>query len=225
MIKSIRNEKEKKTCVISVAGFCDCTIPYYIAKTLAGMGCETLAIDNSKYTDMFYALSGGVETEVAEADLVIGLKNIEFSPEPFSRFDYVVVWHGCSIDKELWEYSDLRILSPDYNEAHNVYLAKELEDVSHDMHIVFWNKVSSRVAEKDVLKRLGVKDNDVYVEIGQQVIEADGTDMGNAVNLSKNGTQALKHFSVQFKEVIAEAVRYFYKNEAKTIKVCIAKAR
>ena len=223
----IKSGEDKLTRLISIGGYCDCGFAYYIAKILADIGNSVMVLDNSKKHDLYQSLAGEEDpgvVDTANGKMVV-MKDIAFSLEPFSKVDYVISWLGTNLDPELWKYSDLRILAANYDRFEMEDLKGRLEGLRKDVHLVFVDKIQNKVKEDDVADFLGVDKVDLYVNGGYQTVDMDIVDKACYQAFQYNKRQSLKAFSQPYKEVITEAVQYFYpdKKFAKDLKKIVVR--
>lgn len=201
-------DNTKKTYMVSIAGCGNFGFAYYASKLFAKLGYMVMAIDNTSGHEMFRVMSKDEDVNVAESENLVCLCDTAFSPEPFSACDYVVVWHGMDIDEKIWNMSDLRVVITDYDPFHVEELAAMLADVRNEVHTVFINKSTGKIKEKDISKKLGIT-KDVYVTIGNQIVEFESGDASAFQALEYNYLQSLKGFSSSYRDVVTDIVGYF----------------
>ncbi len=207
MIKSGAN-KDKITHITSLAGLTNFSYAYYIAKLHANLGKQVLLIDNSAEHQLFRTVTRDEEVEVGESKNLVCITDVAWSPEPFSRVDEVVIWHGMEINKSLWKYSDLRLLFTDYNKFHVEELSKAMEGARNDVHLVFVDRSIGITPERKIADELKIGDVDVYTKLGHQIVYSDITDEACYQGLIYNGLQSFKNYTKPYKDVVIEAVYY-----------------
>lgn len=207
MIKSGKN-KEKITYLTSLAGVTNFAYAYYIAKLYAAMGKQVMLLDNSAGHELFRTVTRDEDVEVGESKNLICITDIGWSPEPFSKVDIVIIWHGMDINNKLWQYSDLRILFTDYNKFNIEKLSDVTRGLRNDIHLVFVDRAIGITPEKKIAEKLNVGNADVYTGIGHQIVDYDVIDAACYQGLIYNGLQSLKNFTRPFRDVVVEAVSY-----------------
>ncbi len=207
MIRSGK-EKEHISYLTSLAGVSNFSYAYYIAKLHAAMGKQVMLIDNSTGHELFRTVTRDEDVEIGESKNLICVTDIAFSPEPFSRVDEVIVWHGMDINKKLWQYSDLRIVLTDYNKFNIEKLCEAIEGLRNDVHLVFINRAIGITPEVKIADILKIGKADVYTSIGHQIVDYDITDSACYQGLIYNGLQSFKNYTKPYKDVVIEAVAY-----------------
>jgi hypothetical protein len=217
MIKSGAN-KDKVAYLTSLAGFSNFSYAYYIAKLHAALGKQVMLIDNSAGHELFRTVTRDEDVDVGESKNLVCLTDVGYSPEPFSRVDEVIIWHGKDIDSELWQYSDLRILFTTYNKFDIEKLRSSSDEIRKDVHLVFVDRAIGITPEKKVADILNIGKADVYTDLGHQIVDYDITDAACYQGLVYNGLQAFKSFTRPYKDVVTEAVAYIdRRTDKKTI--------
>lgn len=211
----LKKKDGKSTYLISVAGASDGSFAYYIAKALTKMPNMVLLIDNSRTNDVFLSLAKGREDETDNipSQNMLTTRHIAWSPSSFIAADFVVVWHGMDIDETLWNYSDLRLLTTNYNRFDVDKLSNVLGDLKRDLHLVFIDKVGNKVKEKTIADKLGIGDIDIFTSEGHSIIDMDVKNHAAYEAFTYNGMQSLKEFSADYISVIRNSLAFFYKTK------------
>lgn len=175
------------TQIISYVGLERCDLVYYLQKLLAGLNKNVLVIDNSESHDLIITMAKFTGDEVVQRKRTIFLKDREISG-PIDMFDYIIVYHGLNPDSSIIAKSDEIIccLTYDKIKLEKIQFAVELAEIEKPCHIVWRDKTSGKISEKNEEARLRLIAKSHYITM------LDPADISMYVSLTHNGSQSLK---------------------------------
>lgn len=195
--------KKPETKVIVFAGVENALVPYHVARLLkaADRDLDILLIDNSQGQELFASVPHAGEIGTAEECYV--LSNRVYTESAFEKFDYVIVYIGMSDNRGYFEKADKIFVMCDYtprSAEHITYLPITKKESPEDLAMVFLNKVSSKIAEKQILQKLP------YVQKGTLSFISELTQENGIgyIAFLYNGKQSVSGMSSDWKDMIAE---------------------
>ena len=197
---------EKATKIISFAGMERCDLLYYFAKILNGMHFRTLITDNSLSHDLYRCIHKVEGETVGRVKDISIIENIAYSEEFFKRFEYVIVYHGNLIDKELYNRSDYKVLEVKYSPIFTIDFRKELENIEDFSKtlIVLRDNIGSKITADKVIRDLGINKKKLDEDLSPYELALDAKNIGMYQSLLYNGTQSNKYLPADVKEVLAQ---------------------
>lgn len=175
------------TQLISYVGLERCDFVYYLQKLLAGLNKNVLVIDNSESHDLIITIAKFTGDEVIQRKRTIFLKDREIAG-PIEMFDYIIVYHGLNPDADIIAKSDEIICCLTYDKImlEKIQFAVELAEIDKPCHIIWRDKTSGKISEKNEEARLKLVAKSHYITM------LDPEDISMYVSLTHNGSQSLK---------------------------------
>ena len=192
--------------------------PYYIAKSLASNKFKVAVIDNSYAKDLYESVHQYKDDEQAvEKENIVYIRDAEVTDEFKDKFDYVVYYMGLNEAEQNAEYS---FILHDYSRVciHKMQETdKELLDKSY---FIMRDKVSNKVTERDVVKLLEIKEDQVL-----GYIPLDDKDEIAYINFSHTGRQRIKDTSIDMQLAVMSTLAIVTGDDMKTVKKYYRKAK
>lgn len=192
--------------------------PYYIAKSLASNKFKVAVIDNSYAKDLYESVHQYKDDEQAvEKENIVYIRDAEVTEEFKDKFDYVVYYMGLNEAEQNAEYS---FILHDYSRVgiHKMQeIDKELLDKSY---FIMRDKVSNKVTERDVVKLLEIKEDQVL-----GYIPLDDKDEIAYINFSHTGRQRIKDTSIDMQLAVMSTLAIVTGDDMKTVKKYYRKAK
>ncbi len=193
--------EERETVMLSFIGLERCDLVYYAARLFNAADKEVLIIDNTLNHGMFHSLRKPEGEESVQVGNIFVTCNKKYSEYFFSRFDYVILYHGMNLNEELIEKSDYRYLVCDFNPFTSARLAKHLARINEnlDYYLILRDKVHDKVSEKMMLSELGLRDTHV-----KEIFTLPYSDIDYMcyMNLLRNGSQQIKNTSADTRDCL-----------------------
>lgn len=176
-----------QTQIISYVGLERCDFVYYLQKLLAGLNKNVLLIDNSESHDLIITMAKFTGDEVVQRKRTTFLKDRKIGG-PITMFDYVIIYHGLNPDSEMIAQSDDVICCLTYDKImlEKIKFAVELAEITKPCHIIWRDKTSNKISEKNEEARLRL------ISKTHHIAPLDLVDMSMYVSLTHNGSQSLK---------------------------------
>ena len=203
--------------LIVITGEERCDFSYYAAMLLHTASEKTVVIDNSLDKELFRSVQRAenmqVSTGKATVNGVTFLKDIAYSPEFFSAFDYVVIFQGENYDREIAELADTVYLMPDYKPSS---IERSKNRITDNTVVVLHDK-AGKITDKAVAEMLQIPHEKVLggIPINEQ-------DYNCYLSLLYNGKQGLKGLSNDYLEplmyLFATATGKAYKDGKKAVR-------
>ncbi len=176
--------------ILTITNSNKCDLAYYLAKLLADAYPNVVVIDNSSYHELFFAAQNITVDDDQDLDVITRgnltfIKDVDYSPDFFKSFDYVVVYEGDKAHKSYLEHSDLLIAMPDCRP----FIFKKLSEMPETCEYIFRDAVE-KLNKNSLAELTGIK-----VEQIAGMIPLDPGDYANYLGLLYNGRQHLKGIS------------------------------
>jgi len=194
--------EEGTTQLISVLGLPMCDLVYYMARTINVTGFRCLVLDNSGLRDLFHAIpKASTEESMTQTGEIYYVKNVSYSKEFFSCFDFVLIYHGYRINKKLLLESDYAYIQTDYREQTTGIIAEKLKQMEVDLEyiLVLRDKIFTKISNKMLMEELGLSRHQVKETFE---VEYNEQDYMCYLGLLRNGSTQFKHTSSDMKELI-----------------------
>ena len=192
--------------------------PYYIAKSLASNKFKVAVIDNSYAKDLYESVHQYKDAEQSvEKENIIYIRDAEVSEDFGDKFDYVVYYMGLNEAKQNAEYS---FILNDYSRAGIHRMQETDKELLNKSYFIMRDKVTNKVTERDVIKLLEIKEDQVL-----GYIPLDDKDEIAYVNFSHTGRQRIKDTSVDMQLAVMSALAIVTGDDMKTVKKYYRKAK
>lgn len=192
--------------------------PYYIAKSLASNKFKVAVIDNSYAKDLYESVHQYKDAEQSvEKENIVYIRDAEVSEDFEDKFDYVVYYMGLNEAKQNAEYS---FILNDYSRAGIHRMQETDKELLDKSYFIMRDKVTNKVTERDVIKLLEIKEDQVL-----GYIPLDDKDEIAYVNFSHTGRQRIKDTSVDMQLAVMSALAIVTGDDMKTVKKYYRKAK
>ncbi len=192
--------------------------PYYIAKSLASNKFKVAVIDNSYAKDLYESVHQYKDAEQSvEKENIVYIRDAEVSEDFGDKFDYVVYYMGLNEAKQNAEYS---FILNDYSRAGIHRMQETDKELLDKSYFIMRDKVTNKVTERDVIKLLEIKEDQVL-----GYIPLDDKDEIAYVNFSHTGRQRIKDTSVDMQLAVMSALAIVTGDDMKTVKKYYRKAK
>lgn len=189
------------TQIISYVGLERCDFVYYLQKLIAGLNKNVLVIDNSESHDLIITMAKFTGDEVIQRKRTIFLKDRKIDG-PIDMFDYIIVYHGLNPDSDVIAKSDDVICCFTYDKImlEKIKFSVELAEIQKPCHIIWRDKTSGKVSEKNEEARLQLIAKSHYITM------LDPSDISMYVSLTHNGSQSLKKAKTELASTVISVV-------------------
>ena len=192
--------------------------PYYIAKSLASNKFKVAVIDNSYAKDLYESVHQYKDDEQAvEKENIVYIRDAEVTDEFEDKFDYVVYYMGLNEAEQNAEYS---FILHDYSRVGIHKMQETDKDLLDKSYFIMRDKVSNKVTERDVVKLLEIKEDQVL-----GYIPLDDKDEIAYINFSHTGRQRIKDTSIDMQLAVMSTLAIVTGDDMKTVKKYYRKAK
>ena len=192
--------------------------PYYIAKSLASNKFKVAVIDNSYAKDLYESVHQYKDDEQAvEKENIVYIRDAEVTDEFKDKFDYVVYYMGLNDAEQNTEYS---FILHDYSRCGIHKMQETDKDLLDKSYFIMRDKVSNKVTERDVVKLLEIKEDQVL-----GYIPLDDKDEIAYINFSHTGRQRIKDTSIDMQLAVMSTLAIVTGDDMKTVKKYYRKAK
>lgn len=192
--------------------------PYYIAKSLASNKFKVAVIDNSYAKDLYESVHQYKDDEQAvEKENIVYIRDAEVTDEFKDKFDYVVYYMGLNEAEQNAEYS---FILHDYSRVGIHKMQETDKDLLDKSYFIMRDKVSNKVTERDVVKLLEIKEDQVL-----GYIPLDDKDEIAYINFSHTGRQRIKDTSIDMQLAVMSTLAIVTGDDMKTVKKYYRKAK
>lgn len=192
--------------------------PYYIAKSLASNKFKVAVIDNSYTKDLYESVHQYKDDEQAvEKENIVYIRDAEVTDEFKDKFDYVVYYMGLNEAEQNAEYS---FILHDYSRVGIHKMQETDKDLLDRSYFIMRDKVSNKVTERDVVKLLEIKEDQVL-----GYIPLDDKDEIAYINFSHTGRQRIKDTSIDMQLAVMSTLAIVTGDDMKTVKKYYRKAK
>lgn len=192
--------------------------PYYIAKSLASNKFKVAVIDNSYAKDLYESVHQYKDDEQAvEKENIVYIRDAEVTDEFKDKFDYVVYYMGLNDAEQNTEYS---FILHDYSRGGIHKMQETDKDLLDKSYFIMRDKVSNKVTERDVVKLLEIKEDQVL-----GYIPLDDKDEIAYINFSHTGRQRIKDTSIDMQLAVMSTLAIVTGDDMKTVKKYYRKAK
>ena len=204
---------------IVITGTDRCDFAYYLGRTLYEVSPRTIVIDNSDSHQLFNCVFALDKQETAgvfsvKRSEITYLRDIDYSPEFFEAFDFVVIYEGKYPDYEELERVDYVLAMPNY-EPDSIERAKDLpENAEYIMR-----DHAGKIADKALPSLLDVDRSRI---IGS--ISYDDRDYERYLELIYNGRQKPIGLSEEMQEALIYTIAKVTDGNEKNAKKILKKA-
>lgn len=192
--------------------------PYYIAKSLASNKFKVAVIDNSYAKDLYESVHQYKDDEQAvEKENIVYIRDAEVTDEFKDKFDYVVYYMGLNEAEQNAEYS---FILHDYSRVGIHKMQETDRELLDKSYFIMRDKVSNKVTERDVVKLLEIKEDQVL-----GYIPLDDKDEIAYINFSHTGRQRIKDTSIDMQLAVMSTLAIVTGDDMKTVKKYYRKAK
>jgi len=192
--------------------------PYYIAKSLASNKFKVAVIDNSYAKDLYESVHQYKDDEQAvEKENIVYIRDAEVTDEFKDKFDYVVYYMGLNEAEQNAEYS---FILHDYSKVGIHKMQETDKELLDKSYFIMRDKVSNKVTERDVVKLLEIKEDQVL-----GYIPLDDKDEIAYINFSHTGRQRIKDTSIDMQLAVMSTLAIVTGDDMKTVKKYYRKAK
>ena len=192
--------------------------PYYIAKSLASNKFKVAVIDNSYAKDLYESVHQYKDDEQAvEKENIVYIRDAEVTDEFKDKFDYVVYYMGLNEAEQNAEYS---FILHDYSRVGIHKMQETDKELLDRSYFIMRDKVSNKVTERDVVKLLEIKEDQVL-----GYIPLDDKDEIAYINFSHTGRQRIKDTSIDMQLAVMSTLAIVTGDDMKTVKKYYRKAK
>ena len=192
--------------------------PYYIAKSLASNKFKVAVIDNSYAKDLYESVHQYKDDEQAvEKENIVYIRDAEVTEEFKDKFDYVVYYMGLNEAEQNAEYS---FILHDYSRVGIHKMQETDKELLDKSYFIMRDKVSNKVTERDVVKLLEIKEDQVL-----GYIPLDDKDEIAYINFSHTGRQRIKDTSIDMQLAVMSTLAIVTGDDMKTVKKYYRKAK
>ena len=192
--------------------------PYYIAKSLASNKFKVAVIDNSYAKDLYESVHQYKDDEQAvEKENIVYIRDAEVTDEFKDKFDYVVYYMGLNEAEQNAEYS---FILHDYSRVGIHKMQETDKELLDKSYFIMRDKVSNKVTERDVVKLLEIKEDQVL-----GYIPLDDKDEIAYINFSHTGRQRIKDTSIDMQLAVMSTLAIVTGDAMKTVKKYYRKAK
>lgn len=192
--------------------------PYYIAKSLASNKFKVAVIDNSYAKDLYESVHQYKDDEQAvEKENIVYIRDAEVTDEFKDKFDYVVYYMGLNDAEQNTEYS---FILHDYSRVGIHKMQETDKELLDKSYFIMRDKVSNKVTERDVVKLLEIKEDQVL-----GYIPLDDKDEIAYINFSHTGRQRIKDTSIDMQLAVMSTLAIVTGDDMKTVKKYYRKAK
>ena len=192
--------------------------PYYIAKSLASNKFKVAVIDNSYAKDLYESVHQYKDDEQAvEKENIVYIRDAEVTDEFKDKFDYVVYYMGLNDAEQNAEYS---FILHDYSRVGIHKMQETDKELLDKSYFIMRDKVSNKVTERDVVKLLEIKEDQVL-----GYIPLDDKDEIAYINFSHTGRQRIKDTSIDMQLAVMSTLAIVTGDDMKTVKKYYRKAK
>ena len=192
--------------------------PYYIAKSLASNKFKVAVIDNSFAKDLYESVHQYKDDEQSvEKENIVYIRDAEVDESFSEKFDYVLYYLGLNEAEQASEYS---FILYDYSGSEIHRMKETPKDLLDKSYFIMRDKVSNKVTERDVIKMLGIDEDQVL-----GYIPLDDKDEIAYVNFSHTGRQRIKDTSVDMQLAVMSTLAIVTGDDMKTVKKYYRKAK
>lgn len=192
--------------------------PYYIAKSLASNKFKIAVIDNSYAKDLYESVHQYKDDEQAvEKENIVYIRDAEVTDEFKDKFDYVVYYMGLNDAEQNAEYS---FILHDYSRVGIHKMQETDKELLDKSYFIMRDKVSNKVTERDVVKLLEIKEDQVL-----GYIPLDDKDEIAYINFSHTGRQRIKDTSIDMQLAVMSTLAIVTGDDMKTVKKYYRKAK
>ena len=184
---------------ISFIGYERGDLPYYLSKAIQKINKtdKILVIDNSKSGDVFDSLSKG--NEEAYDKLITFVRNVTVNDSVRDTFDYVIIYHGENVQKELCEESDRNYVQLTYKPSDLRRISPWAKIVKEPV-LIYRDKVNGKVKEEYLEKVNEITPFDRYI------LPIDQTDLSMYYGFLYNGKTVVRNESSELHELLVAMV-------------------
>ena len=206
--------------VITFTGLERCDFAYHTARVLATQADNVIVIDNSRNHEMYEAVSQGPDGEEDNDHMVVRnnitfLKDVEYSPDFFNSFDYIVMYEGMRYRLKDLEQSSLVFAMPDFLPASLEAMKGLPDNVEYIMR-----DGAGKLNERSAAEIMEIDPDRI---VGTLPYEYN--DYSCYLSLIYNGRQKLKGLSPEFTQALAYVCGRAMEIDEKQAIALIKKAR
>lgn len=185
--------------VIVIAGIERGDFPFYASMYLHTVSEKTICIDNSKRGELFNAVSRDLKTGNNKAVMnnVTFLRNVAYSPDFFTAFDFIIIYQGENFDPMTIIRADRLYVMPDYKPA-SIERAKE---IITDNAVVIMHDKAGKISDRALAALLNTDESKVLGGIPY-----NENDYNCYLSFLYNGSQRLNSLSREY----IESLIYLY---------------
>lgn len=188
---------------------------YHTANLLRNLNKEhhILVVDNSKKLELFRSIKSE-DNSVAMQNRITYVYDRAFSFDAEEVFSYVIFNMGENYDKTIVENSDFIITTTDYtlSSLENMKLTINQiaeSDFGNVLRVLFFNRCTSKIKERALLKTLPVKIIDPFI------INSEESTNAGLILLEVNGNHSLSKMSKEYQDVIVNITMMITGNDSK----------
>lgn len=197
---AIRTE-DKMIKLISVVGTATTDISYYFARTLNAAGLTCLVVDNSREKRLFHSIPKAEGEFMVQTGNIFYIAQTAYSEGFFSQYDFVLINHGLSINKELLEASDYVYLITDYSQysTQNLKVCLSNQKGSSNYYLICKDKVVEKISPRHLIEEMNLAESQIMEIYELYLNEQDATGL---FNLYRSGQVQMKTLSSEMKELL-----------------------
>lgn len=234
-------EENHEPRIISFAGAERGDIVYYIAKLLAADGKSVLCIDNAKRNDLMTAIrndytdketkdtrqSANYVNDIRYRGSITYTSNKEMNIEVFNNFDYTIVYHGLTVDENIWKESASRFVMENSDPLDRADLAAAIADLdkkADPIYALYVDVFYEKLQDEDLEHTL------INAKEGEELLDAitlsyDPDNIAARQAFQYNGVQKISALPGSMKEFLLAVFEKITGNKPAKAKKLIADAR
>ena len=155
-------------------------------------------------------MAPALDEQAVEKENIVYIRDAEVTDEFKDKFDYVVYYMGLNESEQNAEYS---FILHDYSRVGIHKMQETDKDLLDKSYFIMRDKVSNKVTERDVVKLLEIKEDQVL-----GYIPLDDKDEIAYINFSHTGRQRIKDTSIDMQLAVMSTLAIVTGDDMKTVK-------
>ena len=200
--------------ILTITNSNKCDFAFFMGKVLADAYPNVIVIDNSTSHELFNAVLNPINDEDRKLEMVTRgkityLKDIDYSPDFFKTFEYIVVYEGDTVQEGYLKHSDVLISMPDCKPT----TLKNLYEMPENCEFILRDTVN-KLSMNSVAQLANIRVKQIAGSLPY-----DPDDYAHYLSLLYNGRQRLKGLSDEYIQALTYVlIRITDENERKVEK-------
>lgn len=206
--------------ILTIANSSKCDFAFFMGKILADAYPNVIVIDNSSNHELFNAVLNPVDEEDKKCEMITRsnvtyLKDVDYSPDFFKTFDYIVVYEGDTVQEGYLKHSDVVVSMPD----HKPETLKNIHKMPDNCDFIM----------RDGVPKININSAAALMDINKEriigILPYDPEDYSHYLSLLYNGRQHFKGLSDEYMQALTYVTIKLTGENEKTVEKFIKKER